>query len=204
MERSIRNIRPEEYREAENLTREAFWNVYKPGCDEHFVLHQFRGRPEFVRELEYVMEEAGNLVAHIMYCRAQLCTAGGAEEVMMFGPVSVDPTCQGQGYGSQLIRYTLEKAAEMGCGAVVITGNPEFYHRFGFESATRRGIYMEGISKGEEASYFMVKELRSGFLPKEESLLELPGGYMADPQEVERFDRQFPPKVKEKRPGQLV
>lgn len=201
----VRNARPQEYRETEQLTREAFWNVYKPGCDEHFVLHTFRGLPEFVPELDCVLcSDDGVLVAHIMYCRAYLETAEGAvREALMFGPVSVLPSYQGKGYGSRLITETMERAERLGFGAVVITGNPAYYRRFGFESCSGRGIRLEGAPAEEEAPYFMVKELRAGFLPDTASVFRIPKAYMADPDAVERYDQQFPPKIKQKRPGQL-
>ena len=58
----IRTETPADYRAVETLTREAFWNVYRPGCLEHYVLNQFRGQPDFVPELDLVMEAEGCLL----------------------------------------------------------------------------------------------------------------------------------------------
>ena len=139
---TIRLETPQDYREVENLTREAFWNKYHPGCMEHYVLHCYRSRPEFVKELDYVVEEAGKIVAHIMYSHAQITGDNGRTvPILIFGPVSVLPEEQGKGYGSQLIRHTLDLAEKMGCGAVAITGDPKYYHRFGFVSGSQLGVY---------------------------------------------------------------
>ena len=200
----IRQETPQDWRETENLTREAFWNVYRPGCMEHFILHRFRERPDFIPALDLVMEDAGEIVAHIMYCRAPYGTDDGREvPTVLFGPVSVRPDRQGLGLGSRLIRYSLERAKELGCGAVAITGNPAFYHRVGFVFGASRGVYYAGMDRGEEAPFFMIKELIPGFLPDVPGTFSEPDGYQVDPAELEAFDRLFPPKVKERRPGQL-
>ena len=53
----IRNEKEQEYREVENLVRESFWNVYRPGCTEHYVLKKLRDDKDFVEELDFVMEK---------------------------------------------------------------------------------------------------------------------------------------------------
>ena len=202
---TIRLEEPKDYRKVEELTREAFWNKYRPGCMEHYVLHRYRGRPEFVKELDYVMEEEGRLVAHIMYSRAQITADDGRIiPIMVFGPVSVLPEKQGGGRGGRLIRYTLELAEKMGCGAVAITGDLDYYHRFGFVSGSKLGVWYDGIPRGEEAPFFMVKELKEGFLKGVTGVYRDPEGYFVEDADVEAFDAGFPPKEKKKLPGQLV
>ncbi len=113
----IRLEKPEEYRQVENLVREAFWNVYQPGCVEHYLLHQLRDDPRFVPELDYVVEEEGKVVAQIAYAKGiYRPDAGGEQELLLFGPVGVLPEYQNKGYGSALIRFTLNRARELGCG----------------------------------------------------------------------------------------
>lgn len=201
-------IRPEEkkdWKAVENLTREAFWNKYKPGCDEHYILHRFRQLPQFVRELDCVLEEEGELVAHIMYSRAEIRTDGGRSvPVLIFGPVSVLPERQKKGYGGALIRHTLEKAARLGFGAVAVTGDPGYYHRFGFVSGSSMGIDYAGVPRGQAAPFFMVLELRQGYLAGVTGVFQEPDGYFAAEEDVEEFDRGFPPKEKKKLPGQLT
>ena len=201
----IRLEEPKDWREVENLTREAFWNKYRPGCMEHYVLHQYRSRPEFVRELDYVMEEDGNIVAHIIYSHAQITADDGRTiPIMIFGPVSVLPEMQGKGCGSRLIRYTLDLAEKIGCGAVAITGDPGYYHRFGFVSGSELGICYDGIPRSEEAPFFMIKELKEGFLRGIPGDYNDPEGEYDEDADVDAFDAEFPPKEKKKLPGQLV
>lgn len=202
---NIRLEEPKDYREVENLTREAFWNKYRPGCMEHYVLHCYRSRPEFVRELDYVIEEEGKIVAHIMYSHAGITADDGRTiPIMIFGPVSVLPEKQGAGYGSRLIRHTLDLAEKMGCGAVAITGDPNYYHRFGFVSGSKLGVYYDGLPRTEEAPFFMVKELKVGFLRGVTGVYQDPEGYFAADADVDAFDADFPLKEKKKLPGQLV
>ena len=200
----IRLEEPKDYREVEHLTREAFWNKYRPGCMEHYVLHCYRSRPEFVKELDYVVEEAGKIVAHIMYSYAQITGDDGRTvPILIFGPVSVLPEEQGKSYGSRLIRHTLDLAEKMGCGAVAITGDPGYYHRFGFVSGSRLGIYYDGVPRSEEAPFFMVKELKEGFLRDITGVYRAPEGYCVEDAAVDAFDADFPTKEKKKLPGQL-
>lgn len=194
-----------DFNEVENLTREAFWNKYCPGCTEHYVLHRYRTLPDFVRELDYVIEEDGRIVAHIMYSRAEIQADNGQiVPILVFGPVSVLPEMQGKGYGNIIIRHTLNKAAELGYGVVAITGNPAYYHRFGFVSGNLVGIYYSDMPREEEAPFFMVKILKDGFMDGITGTYHDPKGYETNEDEVEAFDASFPPKEKKKLPGQLV
>ena len=118
-------LRPESEKDrdrSEFVTREAFWNVYRPGCSEHYILHRFRDLSDFVPDLNYVLETDGEVIGHIMYSHAEIQTDDGQKiPIMVFGPVSILPEYQGRGYGSMLITHTLKKAADLGCGAVAIT-----------------------------------------------------------------------------------
>ncbi|UNC93856.1 N-acetyltransferase [Candidatus Contubernalis alkalaceticus] len=202
---TVRLEMKKDWNEVENLTREAFWNKYCPGCSEHFILHQFRNRPDFVKELDYVIEKNDRIVAHIMYCKSEIVHDNGQIiPIMTFGPVSVLPECQGKGYGSELIRFTMGKALELGCGAIVITGNPDYYHRFGFVSGHSMQIYYAAVPRDEEAPFFMVKELQSGYLSGVTGIFQDPDGYMVEDTDVEKFDVNFSPKEKKKLPGQLA
>ena len=201
---NIRLEQEEDYREVENLTREAFWNVYRPGCTEHLVLHNLRKEACFVPELDYVIEDDGKIIAHIAYAKGSLKTEDGRTETsLLFGPVSVLPEYQGRGYGSKLIQFTLEKARELGYPAVVITGNPAYYSRFGFEPAAKHGIYLQGMDKSQEAPFFLGKILDEKAAKDVCGIHVDPACYEVDHRALEEFDRSFPPKVKEVRLGQL-
>lgn len=200
-------IRPEtekDYHAVENLTREAFWNRYRPGCTEHFILHNLRGDACFVPELDYLIEENGIIVAHIAYAKGELALdTGGRTEQLLFGPVSVLPSYQNRGFGSRLIRFTLNRAAELGFPSVVITGSPEYYRRFGFEPASRYGIFYAGADRTEERPYFLVKILDPQAAEALRGCYTDPACYFVDGAAAEEFDRSFPPKIKERLPGQL-
>jgi len=203
----IRLENSNDWLEVENITREAFWNVYRPGCTEHLVVHNFRTHPAFVRELSFVAEDenSSKVIAHIMYCKATIISDRGEQkEILMFGPVSVLPEFQRCGIGSEVIEYSLQRAKELGYGAVAITGNPEYYHRFGFQSGSKFQIYYADLPRTEEAPFFMIKELVEGYLSGIVGKIIEPDAYAVSDEAVEQFDLKFPCKIKEKRPGQLV
>ena len=200
----IRIETPADYAAAENLTREAFWNVYRPGCTEHYVLHAFRGRPEFVPELSLVMELRGRLVGHVMYARSEIRSDDGRTiPVMTFGPISIAPEVQRQGYGTVLLRESLHRAKLLGAGAIAIEGNIGFYGKSGFVTASTRGIHYAAEPRDAEVPYFLICELKPDFLAGVTGTYQDPEGYFADEAEAEHFDAQFPPRKKLRLPGQL-
>lgn len=200
----IRLEQEKDYLEVENLTREAFWNLYRPGCFEHLVLHNLRKNSCFVPELDYVLEEDGKIIAHIVYAKGTLALdKGGQTDILLFGPLSVLPEYQGKGYGERIIKFTLDKAMQMGYPAVVITGNPAYYSRFGFESASKYGIYYGEMPRTEEAAFFMIKVLNNRGMKALKGSYSDPKCYFVEAEELEAFDKAFPPKTKEVRPGQL-
>ena len=141
----IRRETPADYAAVENLTREAFWNVYRPGCTEHYVVHVLRRDSDFVPELDLVMERDGQLVGHILYMRAKIVADDGREIPMMtFGPISIRPNLQRQGLGKYLLDHSMERARELGAGALCIEGNIDFYGKSGFVVAGTKGIRYHG------------------------------------------------------------
>ena len=200
----IRNERKDEQREVENLVREAFWNVYRPGCLEHYVLNQLRNDKAFVPELNFVMEKDGRLIGQNMFMRAAIKADDGSDlPIMTMGPICISPELQGQGYGKRLLDYSLEKAAELGCGALCFEGNINFYGKSGFTYASEFGIRYHGLPEGADASFFLCKELKKGYLDGISGEYTPPKGYFVDEAEAEEFDKQFPPKEKLKLPTQL-
>lgn len=201
---TIRIETPDDYAATENLTREAFWNVYRPGCLEHYVLHCFRGRKDYVPELSLVLELDGKLVGHVMYVRSEIHVDDGRRiPVMTFGPISIAPEYKRQGYGTILLRESMRRAEAMGVGALVIEGNIGFYGKSGFVVASTKGIHYAAEPLDAEVPYFLICELKPGFLDGVTGTYQDPEGYFVDEAEAERFDAQFPPKEKKKLPGQL-
>lgn len=200
----IRLEKKEEYREVENLVRESFWDVYRPGCLEHYVLHQLREDPAFVPELDLVMEQDGRIIGQNMFMRAVIKADDGRQiPIMTMGPICIAPQLKRKGYGKMLLDHSLEEAKKLGCGAVCFEGNIDFYGKSGFVFASEYGIRYHGLPEGEDASFFLCKELKEGFLDGITGEYATPEGYFVDEKAMEIFDQEFPPKEKHKLPGQL-
>lgn len=203
----IRRERPEEYFQVENLVRESFWNVYRPGCQEHFVLHRLREDPAFVKELDLVMEHDGRLIGQNMFMRAHIEADDGRRvPIMTMGPICIANDLKRRGYGKMLLDYSLGQAAALGCGALCFEGNILFYGQSGFTYARDFGIRYHGLPEGADSSFFLCRELVPGYLSGVTGVYGPPEGYFAadqDPAAFEVFDALFPPRVKLKLPGQL-
>ena len=200
---TIRLERTEDYREVENLVRESFWNVYRPGCSEHFVIHVLRDDPAFVKELDFVMEQNGVLIGQNMFMRTVInADDGRVIPVLTMGPIGITPELKRKGYGKKLLDYSLEKAAAMGFGAVLFEGNIGFYGHSGFTYARSFGIRYHDLPEGADDSFFLCKELIPGFLDGITGVYQTPRGYYVDDADVEKFDQAFPHKEKLRLPGQ--
>ena len=201
---TIRLEKPEDYREVENLVRESFWNVYRPGCSEHFVIHVLRDDPAFVRELDFVMEKGGELIGQNMFMRTVIeADDGRVVDVLTMGPIGITPELKRKGYGKKLLDYSLEKAAAMGFGAVLFEGNIGFYGHSGFSYARSFSIRYHDLPEGADDSFFLCKELIPGYLDDVTGVYRTPQGYYVDDADVEDFDKAFPHKEKLKLPGQI-
>ena len=201
---TIRQEKKEEQRAVENLVRESFWNVYRPGCSEHYVIHVLRDDPAFVKELDFVMEKDGALIGQNMFMRTVINADDGRTiPVLTMGPISITPELKRQGYGKKLLDYSLAQATTMGFGAVLFEGNIGFYGKSGFDYARNFGIRYHDLPEGADDSFFLCKELIPGYLDGITGVYQTPQGYYVDDADVEAFDRDFPPKVKLKLPGQI-
>ena len=203
----IRRETEADYRATEALVREAFWNVYRPGCQEHYVLHRFRDDPAFVPELDFVMEKDGRLIGQNMFVRAAIRADDGRDvPIMTMGPIGIAPEYKRQGYGKRLLDYSIEQAAALGCGALCFEGNIDFYGKSGFTHASDFGIRYHDLPEGADASFFLCRELIPGYLDGITGVYGPPEGYFVaerEPEAFERFDAEFPLKQKLKLPGQL-
>ena len=164
-----------DYRENENLVREAFWNVYRPGCSEHYLLHLLRDDPAFVKELDFVMEQDGRLIGQNIFVKTVINADDGREiPVLTMGPIAILPALKRQGYGKRLLDYSRSF-----------------------------GIRYHDLPADADDSFFLCKELIPGFLNGVTGVYQTPRGYYVDDADVEAFDKTFPPKEKLKLPGQL-
>ena len=203
----IRRERPGDYREVENLVRESFWNVYRPGALEHYVLHRLRDDPAFVPELDFVMERDGRIVGQNIFVRAAIRADTGADvPILTMGPICIAPELKRQGLGKRLLDHSLERAAALGFGAVCFEGNIAFYGKSGFTYAREFGIRYHGLPKGADDSFFLCRELIPGHFDDVTGEYATPDGYFAcqhDPAGFAAFEALFPAKTRRKLPGQL-
>ena len=194
----------EDYRAVENLVRESFWNVYRPGCSEHYVIHMLRDDPAFVRELDFCMEQDGRLIGQNMFMKTVIeADDGRVIPVLTMGPIGITPNLKRKGYGKALLDYSLEKAAALGFGAVLFEGNIGFYGKSGFDYAGKFGIRYHDLPADADSSFFLCKELIPGYLDGITGVYQTPQGYYVDDSDVEKFDKDFPPKEKLRLPGQI-
>ena len=209
---TIRVEEPRDFRTVENLTRDSFWNVYRPGCTEHYVLRCYRNNPDFISELSLVMEKDGLIIGHVMFSKAELDIekdgkpTGEKLPIWTFGPISIHPDFKRQGYGLALLKFALEKAKTMGIGFICIEGNIKFYSHAGFDLASKLRIHYHCEPKDSDVPYFLAQELIPGFLNGIEATYTPPKGYFVaeeNPEEFDRYEAEFPYKEKLVLPGQL-
>lgn len=197
---TIRNETPADRQTVEDITRRAFYNLYAPGCVEHYLVHIMRDHPDFIPELDLVAELDGQVIGSVMYTRSTLTDAAGAvKDILTFGPVSIAPEHQRKGYGKQLLEHSFRRAAELGWDVVVIFGSPANYVSCGFQSCKKFSVCLEG---GKFPSAMMVKELRAGALDGREWVYRDSPVMAIDEEEARRYDDTLAPMAREYRPSQ--
>lgn len=201
----------------ENLVRDAFWNIYRPGAYEHYIVHNLRDDSSFIKDLAYVIEEDKDIIGHINYSKGHINlykkNRYGVEiklsdikgEAIILGPIAIDPKCQNQGKGSELIRHTLSLAQEMGFPFVFVVGDENYYSRFGFESASKYNIYLEGTDTEDENPFFMIRIFENVFdeIDYDKGIFYNPKVFDVDEKDVDEFDKNFEYKEKRVQEGQL-
>ena len=199
----FRNETPDDYRAVEELNRESFWNVYKPGADEHYYVHMMRSHPDFIPELAFVLEKDGEIIGNIMYTKAWLeDEAGNRKEILSFGPLCVAPKYQRQKLGKILIEKSFARALEMGYDVNINLGNPGNYVSRGFVSCKKKNVSF--VVPGNFPTALLVCELIPGAL-EGRSWMYIPStaaDCCEDVAAVEAFDQTFPPKEKAWQPSQ--
>jgi len=196
----IRNEEESDYQQVEELTRKCFWNLYIPGCNEHYLVHLMRSHEDFLPELDLVIEVDNQIIGNIMYTKAKLIDESGSEkEILTFGPVCILPEYQRKGYGKKLLEYSFEQAAALGYDVIVIFGNPNNYVSRGFKSCKRYNICLEN---GTYPSAMMVKELKPEVLDGRKWVYYQSPVFEIDEQEAERFDAGLESLEKKYQPSQ--
>lgn len=201
---TIRSEKKDDYKVVENLVRESFWNIYRPGCFEHYVIHVLRNDQAFVKELDFVMEKDGRIIGQNMFMKTVIDSDDKRKiDVLTMGPICIAPELKRRGYGKILLDYSLGEAEKLGYGAVLFEGNIGFYGKSGFDYASKFGIRYHDLPNDADSSFFLCKELIRGYLDGIKGVYQTPGGYYVNEKDVDSFDGGFPPKEKLKLPGQL-
>ena len=196
----IRKEEEKDYRRVEEITRKAFWNLYVPGCIEHYLVHVMRFHEDFIPELDLVLELDGQVVGNIMYTKARLVDeTGKVKPILTFGPVSILPEYQRMGFGKMLMEKSFEIAVELGYDVIVIFGSPKNYVSRGFKSCKRYNICLE---EDIFPSAMMVKLLQSEALDGRKWIYYDSPVMKVDEQEAERFDNGLEPMEKKAMPSQ--
>ena len=191
----------DDYFEVENMVRNSFWNIYRPGAYEHLIVHNLRCDESFISNLAYVIKKDDIIVGHINYSKGKIDHGNEIEEAIILGPVSIDCDYQNRGLGSRLIEHTLDLAENDGIPYVFVVGDENYYSRFGFEPASEYGIYLEGTDVNEENPFFMIKifdesQIKGGTFKN-------PDVFDVDESELDEFDKKFEHKEKLILEGQL-
>ncbi len=196
----IRNESKEDYREVEELTREAFWNVQVPGCNEHYLVNQMRTHEDFLPQLAFVIEVDGKIAANVMYIKTKLIDEDGNEKnILSFGPISVHPDYQRNGYGRKILEHSFEKALQLGYDTVVILGSPHNYFCYGFKNAVRFNM---SLPDGSIPTGLLVKELTDNVLKGKKWTFHESSVHHIDESKFEEYDSTFKPRKKEYLPSQ--
>lgn len=197
---NIRLEEPGDYETVETITRDAFYNLYIPGCVEHYLVRTMREHEDFIRELDFVLELDGKVIGSIMYTKAALTDETGCiKEILTFGPLCIEPGYQRRGYGKLLIRHSLEKAASMGYDVVVIFGMPSNYVSSGFTSCKKYNICVEGA---KFPSAMLVKELKPGVLDGRRWYYKDSPVMAVSQEDADAYDDTLAPKERRHTPAQ--
>lgn len=200
------NIRLEnenDYLKVENLARNSFWNVYRPGAYEHYIIHNLRKDSCFIEDLAYVIEKDGEIIGQISYSIGKITFENGEhEDAVVLGPVSIDKNQQNKGYGSKLIEYTLNIAKEKDIPFIFLIGDENYYQRFGFESASKYDLFLEGTDTDDECPFFMIRIFNPDKI-KSNGIFSNPEVFDVDENDVDEFDKNFEFKEKKVIEGQL-
>ena len=196
MEIIIRKTDKINYYQTENLTREAFWNLYRSGCDEHLVLHQLRESNSYVEELDLIAIYEGEIIGHVISTKAHVIDTENKEhEVLCVGPIAILPDFQNKGIGTKLLDFSISVAGKLGYKGMILFGNPDYYHRFGFRNAQEFGITTK---EGLNFEPFMVLELQENGMEEINGKFYEAKAFTINEKELDKFEKKFPEKIKGK------
>lgn len=196
----IRNEEQKDWAVVERITRQAFYNLYVPGCVEHYLVHIMREHEDFIPELDFVLELDGQVIGNIMYTKAKLTDENGTEkEILTFGPVSIHPAYQRMGYGKILMEHSFQAAIQLGYDTIVIFGSPANYVSRGFKCCKKYNVCIEN---GKYPAAMMVKELIPHILDGHKWFYQDSPVMAISEEEAERYDDTLEPMEKKYLPSQ--
>ena len=199
----IRLENENDYFEVEKLVRNSFWNVYRPGAFEHYIVHELRQDESFVNNLAYIIEDNNQIIGHINYSKGFIEYENEKIDAVILGPIAVHRDYQNQGLGSELIEHTLDLAKKENIPFILVVGDENYYRRFGFVSACEYGLYLEGTDTSQECPFFMIKIFDESKLKKEKGIFHNPDVFNVAKEDVDEFDKQFDYKEKKVLESQL-
>ena len=194
MKTGIQQTTEKDFSITENLTREAFWNVYRPGCVEHLVLHNLRNSKSYINELDLVAVFENEIIGHMITTKAKVVDLQNKEhEVLCAGPLSVLEKFRNKGIGSMLMKNSIQIAEQLGFSGMILFGNPDYYYRFGFKNAQEYSITTKD---GQNFEPFMALELHPNGLANVKGRFFEDDTFEIQPDELTEFEKQFPYKEK--------
>lgn len=199
----IRLENENDYLEVEKLHRNAFWNIYRPGTYEHYIVHNLRNDDSFIKNLGFVIENESKIIGNINYSKGKINYENSSIDAVVLGPIAIDEKYQNQGLGTKLINHTLKLAKEDKIPFIIVIGDENYYSRFGFQSASKYKIYLEGTDLNEENPFFMIKIFDEEKISKDSGIFQNPEVFNVDENKVDEFDKQFEYKEKLVQEGQL-
>jgi predicted N-acetyltransferase YhbS len=194
MEVIIQRTAERDFFQTENITRESFWNLYRPGCVEHLILHNMRNSKAYISRLDLIAVFENEIIGHIISTRAKVKDSLNYEhEILCAGPFAVLPKFQKRGIGSKLMNESIKVAKELGYIGMILFGNPEYYHRFGFRNAKEYGITTKD---GQNFEPFMALEFQNNGLANVKGRFFEDNSFGTNPDDLIEFEKKFPYKEK--------
>ncbi len=196
MQINIRNEQASDFKQVENVARDAFWNLYFPGAHEHFVVHKMRSHPDFINELTFVLEVDGKVQGGIFYTYSKIMLEDGGEfKTITFGPAFIAPHLHRQGLGKKLIGHSIAVAKEMRHKAIITLGYPYHYAPYGFMGAKAYNISMPD---GKFYKGLLALPLQAGALDNIKGSPVFSDVFEVNQDDVDAFDESnFEPKEKQ-------
>ena len=191
---TIRHETEKDFRRVEEVTRDAFWNLYVPGCEEHFLVHKMRKHADFIKELSFVIEVDGIVEGAIFFTKSKIMQANKTVlNTVTFGPVCISPKFHRQGLGRKLITHAIESAKKLNFSAIIILGYPYHYTPYGFVGGKKYAI---SLQDGNFYKGLLVLPLQENALNGISGYADFSTAFEIDKEKLEAFDKKFPHKEK--------